>query len=203
MKRRLTMVALMWSAACGQQRGAPSTFRGAALPNALAKPSFVLTRTDGRRFSFRDDTKGKVVLLYFGYTNCPDICPVHLANIAAALQKLPMDQRPLVDVVFITTDPDRDSDVVLRQYLDQFDHSFIGLRGDLAAVNEIAALTNTGPAAIEPDSTNTPSRYRVSHAAYVLAFTRDDSLRVLYPSGVRQEDWVTDLPKLLRVGATP
>jgi protein SCO1/2 len=172
-------------------------YRGVELTPARPKPDFTLTATDGRPFEFRRATDGQLTLLFFGYTYCPDICPVHLANIAAVLEKLPPLQRDSVRVVFVTTDPERDTPERLRSWLDNFGHNFVGLRGSVEDVNRIE--TSFGlPASIKE---GTGDKYGVGHAAQVLAFTPDDSLRVLYPFGVRQQDWANDLPKLLAARA--
>jgi protein SCO1/2 len=143
-----------------------------------------------------------LTLLFFGYTYCPDVCPMHMANIAAVLKKLDYADRQRVRVVFVTTDPDRDTPPRLRSWLDQIDSSFVGVGGppqQLAALQQSLGLA---PAKPEPAPAGGPSSsYGVSHAAVVLAFTPDDSLRVLYPFGVRQQDWAKDIPQLLRVKA--
>lgn len=185
-------------ASCDGARESGGRYAGIELEPARAKPNFVLTSTDGRPFDFRRETDGHLTLLFFGYTHCPDICPVHLANIAAALERLDPRLQSRVRVVFVTTDPARDSLARIRQWLDNFDRDFVGLRGDVADVNRIETLFGVAPsfAAIGESSDST---YDVGHAAQILAFTPDDSLRVLYPFGVRQQDWAADLPKLARV----
>lgn len=83
----------------------------------------------GRRDVARDPDAG-ITLLYVGYTNCDDICPTHMAMIARALDELPPEVRTRVRVIFITADPERDTPATLREWLDRFDASFIGLTGD-------------------------------------------------------------------------
>jgi protein SCO1/2 len=188
---------------CRESRAsALASLRGVRLSPPRAKPDFTLTRTDGRPFSFKADTKGKVALLYFGYTNCPDVCPTHMANIAAALRRLSRDEQAKVRVVFVTTDPNRDTPERLRQWLNNFDARFIGLRGATDSVNQIQATLGLPPAMMElMDSSGAGPRaaYGMGHAAQVLAFTPDDSLRAEYPSGFTADDWANDLPKLARV----
>ena len=183
-----TLVAL---AACTSDR--PRALHGVTLTPAHAKPDFTLESMDGRPFDFLADTRGAVTLLFFGYTNCPDVCPTHLANIAYALRRLPDDTRRQVRMVFVTTDPARDTPERLRSWLGQFDSSFVGLRGSID-VNAIPDALQWPPAQMEHmTSTSGPQSYGVGHAAQVLAFTADDSLRAEYPSGVQREDWVHDL----------
>lgn len=170
-------------------------FRGAEVPTPRPKPDFTLTATTGQPFDFRTQTAGQVTLLFFGYTSCPDICPVHLANIAAVLKRLDPSDRNRVRVVFVTTDPDRDSLPVIRRWLDNFDASFVGLRGSLDDVNGIQARLGLPPAQISKSATG---QVEVGHAAVVLAFDADGMWRLSYPFGTRQDDWAHDLPLLVR-----
>jgi protein SCO1/2 len=186
--------------ACGERGSADSRdsgFRGAELPEPFPAPDFTLYDTGGAEFRFREETNGYLTLLFFGYTHCPDICPIHMANLAAVLGDLLLEQRRQVKVVFVTTDPERDTPEVVREWLDRFDRSFIGLIGDLDTVNEIQASFRLPPAV----SQEMPSgEHVVGHASQVVAITSDGLVRVFYPSGVRQADWVQDLPALLDGG---
>jgi protein SCO1/2 len=188
--------------ACDTRARAISGLRGVALTPAQPKKDFTLLDTRGEPFRFVDDTRGDATLIYFGYTNCPDICPVHMTNIAAALKRLPADVQSKVRVVFITTDPMRDTPERLRSWLNNFDSRFIGLRGGLDTVNAIAASLGLPPAAVEQMDAMAPgphAAYGVGHAAQVVAFSADDSLRAEYPFGFTADDWANDLPKLVRI----
>lgn len=192
------------TAACNRdpRPAALASLRGVKLSPARPKPDFTLESTDGRPFHFAADTRGSATLLYFGYTNCPDVCPAHLSNIAAALKTLPPDQQAQVRVVFVTTDPNRDTPERLRGWLNNFDRRFIGLVGGLDSVNRIQASLGLPPAAMEMMDTASPgprASYGMGHAAQVLVFTPDDSLRVEYPSGFTSDDWANDLPKLVKI----
>lgn len=101
--------------------GQTSTYRGGLVTPPLTKPAFTLNDTSGVAFDFRDRTEGRVTLLFFGYTNCPDQCPMHMANIGAALKNLPADIADQVKLVFVTTDPARDTPAKLRRWLDMFE----------------------------------------------------------------------------------
>src|SRR5688572_22956637 len=89
-------------------RDAGSEFRGVVLSTPVDKPDFTLTDFNGEPYNFRLKTAGKVALLFFGYTHCPDVCPLHAANIAAVLKQLPFEMRDSIRFVFVTTDPERD-----------------------------------------------------------------------------------------------
>jgi protein SCO1/2 len=172
----------------------PDVF-GRQLAEPLPRPDFTFTATDGQPFHFRERTAGKLTLLFFGFTNCPDICPVHAANVAAVYRTLSWEDRQRTQFVFVTTDPGRDSLPAIRAWLDRFDSSFIGLRGPSATVDSVLAALQAAPTVrTEPDSVGA---YDVMHYAGVYVIQPDDRLRFVYPFGVRQEHWAADIPKLL------
>ncbi len=161
------------------------------------RPDFTLPDFDGKAFSFRQETQSQLALLFFGYTNCPDICPVHMAGIAAVLRELPWETRDRIEVVFVSTDPERDTPERMREWLSGFDPQFVGLRGDMETVNSIQAALALPPAvraAVPTDGED--DGYEVGHAAQVLVFGAGD-LRLAYPFGTRQADWKHDLPLLV------
>ena len=177
--------------------GAPSGFRGVLTAPPLEKPDFTLTDQNGAPFNFRLATAGKVTLLFFGYTHCPDVCPLHVANIAAVLKKLPFEARAAIRFVFVTTDPVRDTPARLKEWLGGFDASFVGLRGTQEEVNRLLFALRMPPIQQDPQPAGT-AEYLVGHAAQVVAFGLDGLSRLEYPFGIRQEDWAHDLPKLAR-----
>ena len=176
----------------------PAGLAGARPEPPLAKPDFILSDTEGRPFHFRQATEGFVTLLFFGYTHCPDVCPVHFSNISAALHTLDPEVQRKIKVVFVTTDPARDTPAVMRAWLDHFDPGFIGLTG---APDSIAAIQRRiqilGVATREPSPVPGDTSYTIGHSAVVLAYTTDDLAHVVYPFGVRQADWARDLPQLV------
>ena len=175
----------------------PTPRHGVALEPALPRPSFTLTDTRGQPFEFRKETRGLLTFLFFGYTNCPDVCPVHVQNVAAVLHTLSFEDQQQARFVFVTADPARDSLRVLRAWLDHFDKSFIGLRGEDADVAGIMGAIGLPPVMRGAPGAN--GWYEVGHPATVIVFTADDSAHVLYPFGTRQADWAEDIPRLLRV----
>lgn len=183
--------------ACGGPARDSQALHGAKLPQPIARPEFTLTDTRGEPFDFMKETKGRLTLLAFGYTHCPDVCPVQMANIAAAMRRLSRGDQQRIRVVFVTTDPPRDSAQRLRSWLDSFDPAFIGLRGTDGEIEQAEHAVGVALAtrqASAPGDTN----YTVGHAAQVYAFTADDSAHRAYPFGTLQQDWVHDLPLLLR-----
>ena len=166
-------------------------YRGGIVSPPLPKPKFTLTDTSGAPFDLGSKTQGFATLLFFGYTNCPDMCPLQMHAIAQALRELPTGIANQLKVVFVTTDPDRDTPQVLRAYLDGFDKTFIGLTGTQPAIDVAQIAAHMPPAkksAVRPDG-----GYDVGHAVFVLAYTKDNLAHMVYPVGVKKEDLVHDL----------
>jgi len=183
-----------FAAGCGgAESRAGDRLWGAVLDEPLPKPDFVLTTTAGQPYDLRRETAGYVTLLFFGYTHCPDICPVHMANIAAVLHRLTPDVAGRVKVIMVTVDPERDTPERLRSWLDNFDRGFVGLTGSDSALAAAQRSLGLPPAVKEGSGPD----YGMGHAAAVFAFTADDLAHVVYPSGVRQVDWAHDLPLLV------
>jgi len=174
-----------------------AAMRGLELLPPRAKPQFVLTDTEGKPFDFKRDTDGYATLLFFGYTHCPDVCPVHVANIAAVLHNLPPTVSQRVRMVFVTTDPERDTPEVLRRFLDKFDQGFIGLTGTPDEILAAQAAARIPAATKEVLDSTKPGEYLIGHAAFVFAYTPDGMGRFLYPFGIRQADWAHDIPRLV------
>jgi protein SCO1/2 len=190
---------------------------------ATPRPSFVLDTTHGDRFDFAGETAGRPTLLYFGYTSCPDECPTAMADIAAAVRRAPADVRAELEVVFVTTDPERDSPAVLRRWLDRFAVPVTGLVGtpaELAAAQEAVGAPpaeKQGPIptlpgrpnehehkpGTAPHSHDAPLGYGVGHADVIFAYDAADRLAVRYPGGVLPADLAADLPLLARQGDAP
>jgi protein SCO1/2 len=193
----LVAALLLIGCAAAPEQLSPSGFLGAEVIGPRPVPEVTLIDQDGAPFALRERTAGRVALLFFGYTNCPDICPVHLANLAAVLDKMDEDVRREVDVIFITTDPARDTLPRLRRWVRQFDRSFTGLTGPDSLIRATEIALGVLPAV--RDTTGGPD-YEVGHAAQVIAVTRDGLARVHYPFGTRQRDWAHDLPRLVAFG---
>ena len=194
MKATLLGLFLVLASLAPAQQREVHAYRGGLIEPPLPKPRFVLTDTSGAAFDFRNRTEGSVTLLFFGYTNCPDQCPMHMANIGAALKKLPPGIADEVQLIFVTTDPARDTPLVLRRWLDLFDKQFIGLTGSEAALEAVQKAAGVPPA--RRNGAN--AIYSVSHANFVVAYTRDNLAHVIYPGGVSQNDWIHDLPLLIK-----
>lgn len=203
----LVASALLAAGCAGSGSAAPVTvsspaayrYHGLRPSSPLPRPEFTLTDTAGRRFDFRTATTGRATLLFFGYTHCPAECPTTMADIAQSLRRADRGVAERVRVIFVTTDPGRDTGPVLRRWLDRFDGEvpvrFTGLVGTPAQVH--AAETAAGVPLSEPDQVP-GGGYAVSHAAVVLAYAVDDRAHVLYPAGTAVSTYRADLPGLLQ-----
>jgi protein SCO1 len=174
--------------------GAEAKYRGGLVSPPLPKPKFTLTDTSGAPFDFASKTQGYTTLLYFGYTHCPDMCPLEMATIAQAFRKIPQGTADRFKVVFVTTDPERDSPQVLRAWLDHFDKRFIGLTGSQAAIDAAQISANLTPA--KKSAVRADGNYEVGHSTFVFAYTKDNLAHLVYPAGVKEDDWAHDLPYL-------
>ncbi len=172
-----------------------ATYRGGLVTPPLPKPRFVLTDTSGAPYDFWSKTQGSVTLLFFGYTSCPDQCPMHMMNIGAALKKLPPRMADQVKLVFVTTDPVRDTPAEIRRWLDNFDRRGVGLTGSETAIQ---AVERAAGVPLAEKTSASGGNYEVAHANFVLAYTKDNRAHVIYPGGISKDDWVHDLPLLIR-----
>jgi len=139
------------------------------------------------------DFRGKAVVLSFGYTHCPDVCPTTLADLAQAMKRLgPLAER--VQVLFVTVDPERDTPQVLAQYVPAFDPRFLGLRGDAAATERVAKDFKIY---YEKRDGKSPGEYSVDHSAQCYVFDPQGKLRLYVRHDRLAEDLVPDLRTLL------
>jgi len=166
-----------------------SAYQGLGLTPPQPRPQFTLTDTAGRQFKFGAETAGKPTLLFFGYTNCPDVCPTTLADIANGLREAPAAVRQVTQVVFVTTDVKRDTAAVLKNYLAKFDpglpNRFIGLTGTQSAIDAAQAAAHVTLAEDEGQT----------HSSQVLLYGTDDYARVAFLQSTNEAAQVAhDLP---------
>lgn len=153
----------------GEEEAAPHEFASVAYQPAESVADFVLTRHDGEAFRL-SDLEGDVVAIYFGYTHCPDICPLTLNNLARAKALLPEELRDDFQVVMLTADPARDTAEVLANYVPFFDPKFIGVTGSEAAIAEVLQEWHVYVEYGEPDEYGA---YLVGHPAFTLLLDRN------------------------------
>jgi protein SCO1/2 len=119
--------------------GPTPDLHGTRLTTPFREPDLTLTGTSGRPVNLIKATEGKLTLVYFGYTHCPDVCPTTMADLAGALRLLTPAQREKIAVVFVTSDPWRDTPKVIKSWLASFNPGFIGLTGDYAKIQTAAS----------------------------------------------------------------
>ncbi len=169
-------------------------FKGTVLDPPKPLADFELQTTTGESFHL-SDTAGDFTLVYFGYTFCPDVCPLTLADIRKALAKLDEVDRARVHVVFISVDPERDTPEALARYLSAFDPTFIGLTDDYAKIETV--MDDFGAFAQKDDTTESAAGYLVGHTSNIFLINPNNELSVLYSFGFVPEDLQSDLEYLL------
>jgi protein SCO1/2 len=187
--RVLAFVAFLFVALALQAAGGAQLIAGTFDPPREA-PELGLVGSHGKELRL-SDYRGKVVLLGFGFTSCPDVCPTTLAILAQARKQLGKlaDQ---LQVVYVTVDPETDTAARMRKYLGTFDPTFVGGSGDEATLAE--ARKQYG---IVANRTVHGSRYTYAHSSYVYLIDRDGKLRALMPHGHSARDFAHDVRVLL------
>jgi len=134
------------------------------------------------------DFKGKLVLLYFGYTYCPDICPTNLGNISVAYQQLTQKQKDHLQIIFVSVDPDRDTPERLQQYVNYFDANMIGLTSDAATIAKVAK--EYGVVYAKVDDPNNGTNYAVDHSAFTYVVDPQGKLQKQLPHATTPDIFV-------------
>ncbi|MFJ2718892.1 SCO family protein [Streptomyces sp. NPDC087437] len=166
------------------------------LDKPFEKPDLVLTDTQGKQYDLRKETAGHPTLVYFGYTHCPDACPLTMNNIAVAKKALSKAEQDDLRVVFVTTDPDRDTPAELGNWLKMIDPQFIGLTGDFSTIQ---AGARTLGISIEPTTKDKNGKLVSMHGTQVIAFSpKTDAGYVLYGEDATVDDYTKDLPRIVR-----
>jgi len=179
-----------------------TVWNGWQQPSPTPKPNITLTDTAGQPFNLQVKTKGVVTLFYMGYTHCPDACPTTMAELAHVLTTLPPALANQIKVVFVTTDPARDTPSVLRAWLDQFNPNFVGLTGSMQQIDQLSR--DVGMPLPQRQSGAGSADYGVVHASVVWAFDRQDNLaHLVYPEGTRSGAFAHDLMRLVQAGWQP
>jgi len=172
---------------------------GAVLADQYAVPDLSLTATDNSSYSLTEDTTDPLTLVFFGYTRCPDICHVVMADIASAMTRLDETDRERVAMLFITTDPARDDPATLRTYLDRFDPTFEGLTGDLQRIVDVGDDLGVE---IKKGAKLPSGGYEVAHGTQIIAVNANDRAPIVWTQGTSAGELAEDLTKLLG-DATP
>ncbi len=166
-------------------------FRGVTTEAPLAA-EFDLTAQNGTRIRL-SDFRGKLVLLYFGYTHCPGVCPTTLAEIDQALKTLDPQRASHVQLMMVSVDPERDSPERLRAYLPHFNPTFLGLTG---TPKEIAAVAQRYGIYYKKGEPEPGGGYFVDHTSVVIVIDPAGRVRLLFPFGTTAKDMASDLAHL-------
>jgi protein SCO1/2 len=183
-------------AACGGT-GDAAELTGTELDPPFEVSSTPLVDTDGAAYSLTEDTDKDLTLVFFGYTNCPDICGQVMATLAGTLTRLDDEQKERLDVVFVTTDPARDTGQVVQEYVDAFDPSIVGLTGDLDDIVEVGRSLAIG---IDQGKKLPSGGYDVTHGTQVMAIDAADETPVFWDYDVSQAQLAHDVTMLLDEG---
>ena len=169
---------------------------GLVLEPANLAPDFTLTDHQGQPFQLSAQ-RGKVVLLYFGFTQCPDLCPTTLAEMTNLRRKLGAEGQQ-VQVALITVDPERDTGEIMAAYLRNFDSTFIGLHGTRAEIDPV--IRAYGVTAIKRELPNSALGYTMDHSSFVYVIDQAGRWREQFAHGTPLDLMMNDVRTLIRTG---
>lgn len=189
----LTLLAVL-VAGCGTG-SASAQFHGVRLENPYRVPDVPLTDTGGSSHSLKTDREAPLTIVFFGYTHCPDYCPLVMGSLSAAMNHLSEEDRERVNVTFVTTDPARDDEQALRDYLDGYDPGFTGLTGDLEDVAALAEPLHIYVA--DGDELPSGGRDLGGHTTATLAIGEEDQAVALWGQDTSALEYAEDIHTLL------
>lgn len=171
----------------------PYTFHGTVIQSEQVSPDLTLTTQYAQQASL-SDFRGKLILLYFGYTFCPDVCPTTLSEVSQAIELLG-DKAEDVQVIMVTVDPERDTPEQLGTYLAHFNPEFLGMTGTQEEIDQAAALYGVY---FQKHEGTEATGYLVDHTASLMVIDEEGHLKLIYPFGTPASDIADDLAYLLR-----
>jgi len=159
-------------------------------------PEVTLLTTSGRPLRLDEELLGTPTLLFFGYSSCPDICPIHLAAIASAMEQT-RTRYDQLQVVFVSVDPERDTPERIDEFLAFFNSRMLGLHAELdVVIDALSQLDLPGPIVEGPDPRGEGDL--IGHPAQVIGFDAEGRALRVWPFGTRRSDWVADIPRIVR-----
>ncbi len=170
----------------------PYTFQGSLIDPPVEAPKFELSDVNGQRFKL-SELGGQVVIMFFGYTSCPDVCPVTLTDFLRIRSKLG-NQAEKVSFVFVTVDPERDTPERMNKYLTNFDPMIIGLTGERAELESVWSSYGVYEAKVDGGS---ESNYLVDHSSRIYVIDTDGNLRLTYLFGTENQAIIEDVRQLV------
>lgn len=187
---------LLFLTACSEPSKPKPTFLSTDISGVNFGKDFRLSDHEGNKRTL-SDFKGKVVVLFFGYTHCPDVCPATMGNLAAAMEKLGPDAAR-VQVLFVTVDPDRDTPAVLQQYLSAFNPNFLGLSGNAQAIKDVVKEFKI---VAQKQPGESPGHHTVDHSTGTYIFDAAGKLRLYVTSDKDADVFAHDIYELLKTSA--
>lgn len=185
------LVCVLLISSCGR-----TELHGTVLDPPKPAPDFVLTAHTGQPFRLSEQ-RDKVVLLFFGFTNCPDVCPTALSDMAVVMRKLGDDAKH-VQVAFITLDPERDTPARLAKYMAAFNPTFLGLHGPQATVEPI--MKAYGVTAIRRELPSSALKYTIDHSPFIYVIDKTGTWRELLQDGIPTADMANDIRSFIDNG---
>jgi len=170
------------------------TFHGTQFDPVRPVTDFTLTDQDGQPVRL-SDYHGKLVVLFFGYTHCPDVCPTTLARLNQVMRQLG-EAGKSVQVLFVSVDPERDTPAVLKQFLSHFNPMFVGLTGQ---AEEVAAVNTAFGVYVKKEEVGSAAGYLVTHTTRIYVIDREGRLVLTFPADTPVEDIAADLKHLLEM----
>ncbi|MFZ4586373.1 MAG: SCO family protein [Candidatus Methylopumilus universalis] len=174
------------------QNSNQQTFVGTDISSVRMDTTFSLKDFNGRIRTL-EDFKGKVVVLFFGFTHCPDICPTTLTDLKKTMVLL-KDKASAVQVIFITLDPARDTEDVLKKFIPTFNSSFLGLTGTESDIDKVANQLKIFNKKVNDGS---KAGYTIDHSAGLYVIDKKGSIKLHISNGQKPEDLASDLAKLI------
>ncbi len=182
--------AWMWR----DQGPAPSEPVGTVFPTARALPAFELENHHGEPWT-RASLQGDWQLLFFGFTNCPDVCPMTLATLAGAVERLDADGGPVPEVVFVSVDPGRDDPETLQRYVEHFNDAFMGVTGEREAIDRLTGALGISYSLGQPDENGD---YPVDHSAAILLINPEGDWQALWQPPHGREILAEEFRRIVR-----
>lgn len=188
----ITTAAVILAGCFGESR----SWHSKDISNLMPELAFELTGTSGDTVSARD-TSGKIRMLFFGFTSCPDVCPATLTKLSRAVKGMPDQWQDDTQIVFVSVDPERDTPETIKNYVNFFSDKAIGLTGKKEALRALTKRYRTTFGYEDPDA---EGNYNVSHSGAVYVFDREGNARLLFKPDLSVEDIREDLIALAHEG---
>lgn len=192
MQRFFLLLLFFTMTACSASQHAETTFFGADISDTQFDRHWSLNDQFGHKLNL-DDFLGKVVVVFFGYTRCPDVCPTTMADFAKVMKMLG-DRSSEVQVIFVTLDPRRDTQALLLNYVNSFDKRFVALRGSPEQIEKVAKIYKVF---YEKQAEFGNVNYSIDHSAGSYVFDKKGKVRIYLKYGQKPVEIVSDLMQIL------